>query len=65
MGRLIGAGPQIPLVADFGPSPITKGFEGGMTFFPLARTVAIADKSKSDPEAVELLKTSSRELHHR
>jgi ABC-type uncharacterized transport system involved in gliding motility auxiliary subunit len=60
MGRLIGAGPQIPLVADFGPSPITKGFEGGMTFFPLARTVAIADKSKSEPEAVELLKTSSR-----
>jgi ABC-type uncharacterized transport system involved in gliding motility auxiliary subunit len=31
-----------------------------MTFFPLARTVSIADKSKSDPEAVELLKTSPR-----
>jgi gliding motility-associatede transport system auxiliary component len=31
-----------------------------MTFFPLARTVTIADKSKSDPQAVELLKTSPR-----
>ena len=29
-----------------------------MTYFPIARTVSIADKSKSDPEAVELLKTS-------
>jgi len=60
MGRLIGAGPAIPLVADYGSSPITKGFEGSLTFFPLARTVVIADKSKSDPEAVELLKTSAR-----
>ena len=31
-----------------------------MTFFNLARTVSIADKSKSDPQAVELLKTSER-----
>jgi ABC-type uncharacterized transport system involved in gliding motility auxiliary subunit len=29
-----------------------------MTFFPLARTVSPADKSKSTPETVELLKTS-------
>ena len=60
MGQLIGAGPGIPLVTTFGPSPITKGFAGGMTYFPLARTVSIADTSKTDPEAVELLKTSPR-----
>jgi ABC-type uncharacterized transport system involved in gliding motility auxiliary subunit len=60
MGQLIGAGPGIPLVTDYGPSPITKGFSGSMTYFPLARTVSIADKSKTDPEAVELLKTSAR-----
>ncbi|MGA7915222.1 MAG: Gldg family protein [Candidatus Acidiferrales bacterium] len=60
MGRLFGGGPIIPLVADFGLSPITKGFQGSVTFFPLARTVAIADKSKSIPQAVELLKTSER-----
>jgi len=31
-----------------------------MTFFNLARTVSIKDKSKSDPDATELLKTSPR-----
>lgn len=60
MGQLIGAGPGVPLVTDYGTSPITKGFTGSMTYFPLARTVSIADKSKTDPEAVELLKTSPR-----
>jgi ABC-type uncharacterized transport system involved in gliding motility auxiliary subunit len=60
VGSLIGAGPAIPLVTDFGPSPITKNFQRSMAFFPLARTVSIADKSKSDPQAVELLKTSQR-----
>jgi ABC-type uncharacterized transport system involved in gliding motility auxiliary subunit len=60
MGRLFGGGPIIPLVADFGASPITKGFERSVTFFPLARTVSLADKSKSIPQAVELLKTSER-----
>jgi ABC-type uncharacterized transport system involved in gliding motility auxiliary subunit len=60
MGQLIGAGPGIPLVVDYGASPITKGFERSMTYFPLARTVSIADKSKTDPEAIELLKTSPR-----
>jgi ABC-type uncharacterized transport system involved in gliding motility auxiliary subunit len=60
MGRLFGGGPIIPLVADFGASPITKGFQGSVTFFPLARTVSLADKAKSIPQAVELLKTSAR-----
>jgi ABC-type uncharacterized transport system involved in gliding motility auxiliary subunit len=58
MGRLLGAGPGIPLVVDYGTSPITKNLERHMTFYPLARTVSIADKAKTDPEAVELLKTS-------
>lgn len=60
IGQLMGAGPAIPLVTDFGPSPITSNFKGSMTFFPLARTVSIADKSKTDVDAVELLKTSPR-----
>lgn len=58
MGRLLGAGPAIPLVINYGASPITKGLERTMTFFPLARTVSIADKSKPDPQDVELLLTS-------
>src|SRR3984957_3962294 len=60
MGQLIGAGPGSPLCTTIGSSPSTKGFAGGMTYFPLARTVSIADASKTDPEAVELLKTSAR-----
>ncbi|HXA77109.1 MAG TPA: GldG family protein [Candidatus Acidoferrales bacterium] len=58
MGQLLGAGPEIPLVVQYGDSPITKSLQRQMTYFPIARTVSIADKSKSDPEAVELLKTS-------
>ena len=60
VGRLFGTGPGTPLVVDYGDSPITKNLQGGMTFFELARTVSIADKAKSDPQAVELLKTSER-----
>ena len=60
MGQLLGAGPAIPLVVDYGESPITKSLQGTMTFFPFARTVSIADKSKAEPEIVELLKTSPR-----
>ncbi len=58
MGQLLGAGPEIPLVVQYGDSPITKSLARQMTYFPIARTVSIADKSKSDPQAVELLKTS-------
>ena len=49
VGRLFGTGPAVPLVVDYGASPITQNFNGTMTFFPLARTVSIADKSKTTP----------------
>jgi len=60
VGRLFGTGPVVPLVVDYGTSPITKKLQGGMTFFPVARTVMVADRSKTDPQSVELLKTSAR-----
>ena len=60
VGRLFGTGPAVPLVVNYGDSPITKNLTGGMTFFPLARTVSIADKDKADPGDVELLKTSAQ-----
>src|SRR5579885_3018447 len=60
VGRLFGTGPAVPLVVDYGANPIVQNFTGTMTFFNLARTVSIKDKSKSDPEATELLKTSPR-----
>ncbi|MHB8755283.1 MAG: GldG family protein [Candidatus Acidiferrales bacterium] len=59
VGRLLGAGPGIPLVVNYGDSPIVRNFNGDMTFFPLARTVSIADTSKPNPVSVELLKTSA------
>src|SRR3984957_13039538 len=59
-GQIFGTGPAVPLVIDYGDSPVTKTLQGGMTFFPLARTVSIGDKAKADPQAVELLKTSPR-----
>ncbi len=60
MGRLLGAGPEIPLVINYGDSPITKTLQRTMTFFPLARTVSIADKSKIEPMDTELLMTSQQ-----
>jgi ABC-type uncharacterized transport system involved in gliding motility auxiliary subunit len=60
VGRLVGTGPVVPLVMEYGESPITKNLQGKMTFFPLARTASIADKSKTDTQSVELLKTSAR-----
>jgi ABC-type uncharacterized transport system involved in gliding motility auxiliary subunit len=60
MGQLLGTGPEIPLVLEYGDSPITRSLQRQMTYFPIARTASIADKSKSDPEDVELLKTSAR-----
>lgn len=60
MGQILGAGPGIPLVIDYGASPITNNLARHMTFYPLARTVNVADTSKADPQAVELLKTSPR-----
>jgi ABC-type uncharacterized transport system involved in gliding motility auxiliary subunit len=58
-GRMFGTGAAVPLVVDYGASPITRNFERTMTFFPLARTVSIADKSKTEVESVELLMTSA------
>jgi ABC-type uncharacterized transport system involved in gliding motility auxiliary subunit len=60
VGSYFGAGPVLPIVSDYGSSPITKDFGRTMTLFPMARTVTVADKSKVQPQSVELLKTSPR-----
>jgi ABC-type uncharacterized transport system involved in gliding motility auxiliary subunit len=39
IGRLFGAGPEIPLVTNYGNHKITQGMKGVMTFFPLVRSV--------------------------
>jgi len=60
IGRLFQTGPTFPVVLDYGSSTITKDFGHTMTIFPNARTVTIADRGKTDPQSVELLKTSAR-----
>ena len=59
VGRMFGTGPAVPLVSDYGAHPITQNFGRTMSFFPLARTVTIADKGNTKLYPVELLKTSS------
>lgn len=60
VGRLLQMGPGAPVVVDYGANPITRNFQNSMTFFYLARTVSLADPNKTEPNAVELLKTSPR-----
>ena len=59
VGQLFGQGPETALVMDYGQSPITQNFAGTMTLFFLARTVDVADNTKSDPQAQCLLHTSA------
>lgn len=58
VGRLFGTGPAVPLVHSYGSSPITEGFSGSMTFFPLAQTVGLVNSSKFTPQTEKLLQTS-------
>jgi gliding motility-associatede transport system auxiliary component len=58
VGRLFGTGPAVPLVTDYGDSPITRNFQRTMTFFPLARTVSLANQNSPAVKGTELLKTS-------
>lgn len=60
VGRMFGTGPAVPLVVKYGTNPITRNFEGTMTFFPLARTVSMTNKTKPEPDDTELLLTSER-----
>jgi ABC-type uncharacterized transport system involved in gliding motility auxiliary subunit len=60
VGRFLGTGPTYPIVTDYGTSPITKDFGHTMSLFPNARTVTVADHAKTEPDTVDLLKTSAR-----
>ena len=57
-GRRAGAGPEIPVVTDYVPHPITQDFRYA-TFFPVARTVAVKDKPPQGVSAQGLARTSS------
>jgi ABC-type uncharacterized transport system involved in gliding motility auxiliary subunit len=56
VGRFIGLGPGAPLARTYGSHPITKDFEGTMTFFPLSRSVDTIPGSGAS--TTDLMKTS-------
>ncbi len=56
-GRLLGAGPEIPVVVDYLSHPITRDFRFA-TLFPVARTVTVKDKAPAGVTAQGLARTS-------
>jgi ABC-type uncharacterized transport system involved in gliding motility auxiliary subunit len=56
VGRFFQLGPGAPLARSYGSHPITKDFEGSMTFFPLSRSVETIPGSGASP--TDLMKTS-------
>ncbi|MGB7412863.1 MAG: Gldg family protein, partial [Thermosynechococcaceae cyanobacterium] len=38
-GQLLGLGPAVPIVIDYGPHPITKDFAQGLTYYPIAQAL--------------------------
>src|SRR4030095_13311208 len=56
VGRFFQLGPGAPLARTYGSHPITKDFEGSMTFFPLSRSVESIPGS--GVSATDLMKTS-------
>jgi len=56
-GRLLGAGPEIPVVVDYVSHPITRDFRFA-TLFPVARTVTVKDKPPAGVTAQALARTS-------
>jgi ABC-type uncharacterized transport system involved in gliding motility auxiliary subunit len=57
MSQLMGTGPQVPLVANYGNHKIVERFNV-MTFFPLARSAAPATESAPGLTVERLLETS-------
>jgi ABC-type uncharacterized transport system involved in gliding motility auxiliary subunit len=56
VGRFFQLGPGAPLARTYGSHPITKDFEGTMTFFPLSRSVETVPGT--GVSTTELMKTS-------
>src|SRR3990172_6152317 len=60
IGQLFGAGPEIPVVAEYENHPITKDLRGIATLFPLARSLEPARKPPEGVSVQVLARTSPR-----
>jgi ABC-type uncharacterized transport system involved in gliding motility auxiliary subunit len=56
-GQLLGLGPAIPLITEYGNHPITKDFGQGPSFFPLAQAITVTPPSANE-QVTELIKTN-------
>lgn len=57
-GQASGLGPGVTIVNQYGDHPITRGFNNGISFYPLARP--LETQPIADVESVSLLVTSDR-----
>jgi ABC-type uncharacterized transport system involved in gliding motility auxiliary subunit len=60
IGRLFGIGPEVPIVQQYEPHPITRDLAGVSTLFPLTRTVAPARTPPQGVNVQALAKTSAQ-----
>jgi ABC-type uncharacterized transport system involved in gliding motility auxiliary subunit len=56
IGRFFQLGPGAPIANSYGSHPITKDFEGTMTFFPLCRSIETS--SRTGVSTTDLMKSS-------
>jgi ABC-type uncharacterized transport system involved in gliding motility auxiliary subunit len=56
-GRLLGAGPEVPLVSSYGDHPSVKDLNGLMTFFPLTRSVKPIESEDSRVAVITIAET--------
>jgi ABC-type uncharacterized transport system involved in gliding motility auxiliary subunit len=58
IGRLFGIGPEVPIIQQYEPHPITRDLAGITTLFPLTRTVTPAKTSPTGVNVQPLARTS-------
>ncbi|MBI2822821.1 MAG: Gldg family protein [Acidobacteria bacterium] len=58
IGQLFGMGPAAPLVTNYEGHAITEGFEGTMTFFPMARSISTPAATEEGFSSQVILKTN-------
>ncbi len=56
-GQMLGLGPAIPLVTQYGDHPITKDFAQGPSFYPLAQAITVKPPSPEE-KSTELIRTN-------
>ncbi len=58
VGQLLGYGPVVPLVIDYGEHVITEGFGNALSMFPLVRSLTVAEGRPPNIATTMLLKSS-------